>query len=240
MAEQELPHAEEPGAVARPQTEAGPKAARAPTAAPAEEPEGRARRGSFLREVPILVVIALGLAILVKTFLLQAFYIPSASMEPTLEVGDRVLVNKVVYRIGDIDRGHIVVFENPDPGELPDRGLVGGFLNWLGEGLGFAQPEHEDYIKRVIGLPGETLEIRGRTVYIDGRPIAEPYLTPEARAAMADFGPVTVPEDSLFVMGDNRGNSSDSRYGLGFVPTDKVVGKAFVVVWPPSDIGLLS
>jgi signal peptidase I len=195
------------------------------------------RRGRFVGSTPFLVLVALGIAILIKTFLFQAFYIPSESMVPTLEVGNRVFVNKLAYDIGDVGRGDVIVFENPDPAEVPDRGVVGGFLHWLGEGIGVAQPENEDFIKRVIALPGETIEIRDNVVYIDGMRLDEPYLTPEARLHNGDYPPTEVPEGSLFVMGDNRGNSADSRYGLGFVPVDRVVGRAFVVIWPPSDMG---
>jgi signal peptidase I len=158
-------------------------------------------------------------------------------MVPTLEVGDRVFVNKFAYDIGEIGRGDVIVFENPNPAEVPDRGAVGGFLHWLGEGIGFAQPENEDFIKRVIALPGETIEISDNVVYIDGEPLDEPYLTREARQHNGDYPETEVPEGTLFVMGDNRGNSADSRYGLGFVPIDRVVGRAFVVIWPPSDVG---
>jgi len=194
-------------------------------------------RRRFVGSTPFLVLVALGVAILIKTFLVQAFYIPSESMVPTLEIGDRVFVNKFAYDIGDIGRGDVIVFENPNPAELPDRGLVSGLLHWLGEGIGFAQPEKEDFIKRVIALPGETIEIRDNVVYIDGEPLDEPYLAPEVRQYNGDYPATTMPKDSLFVMGDNRGNSADSRYGLGFVPIDRVVGKAFVVIWPPSSLG---
>jgi signal peptidase I len=200
---------------------------------PPEPPEHRGAL-SFLRELPVLVVLAIALAILLKTFVVQAFYIPSGSMEPTLEPGDRVLVNKAFYEPGRFD---VIVFADPDDGRAADRGIVDGFLHWLSEGIGFARPEHEDFIKRVIGLPGEVLEIRNKVVYVDGRPLREPYLTPGARASMGDFGPVTVPEGALFMMGDNRGNSNDSRAGLGFVPVNKVIGRAFVIIWPPSRAG---
>jgi signal peptidase I len=183
------------------------------------------------------VLVAIFVAIVVKSFLVQAFYIPSASMVPTLEVGDRVFVNKLAYDIGDIGRGDVIVFENPNPDAVPDRGLVGGFLHWLGEGIGFAQPENEDFIKRVIALPGETIEIRDDVVYIDGEPLDEPYLTAAARRANGDFAITEIPEGKLFVMGDNRGNSADSRFGLGLVPVDNVLGRAFVVIWPPSHMG---
>jgi len=150
--------------------------------------------------------------------------------------GDRVFVNKFVYDFGDVHRGDVIVFSDPE-GSTVDRGIVGGLLHWLGEGIGVAQPENEDFIKRVIGLPGETLEIHDHTVYIDGKALAEPYLTDAARRANGDFGPIQVPQGKLFVMGDNRGNSLDSRFGLGFVPIDKVIGRAFVIIWPPSDVG---
>src|SRR5262245_15455680 len=200
--------------------------------------EGPIRR--LVGSTPFLIVVALFVAILVKTFVIQAFYIPSESMVPTLEVGDRVFVSKFMFDGGDVARGDVIVFENPNPGEVPDRGAVSGFLHWLGEGIGFAQPENEDFIKRVIALPGETIEIHNHTVFIDGEPLAEPYLTQQAKRSMADFPPHTVPPDQLFVMGDNRGNSADSRFGLGTVPFDKVIGKAFVIIWPPSQIGGLN
>jgi signal peptidase I len=195
------------------------------------------RRRRFVGSTPFLIVVALVVAIVVKTFIVQAFYIPSESMVPTLEVGDRVFVNKLAYRVGDVRRGDVIVFQNPHPGAIAERGVVDGALHWLGEGIGFAQPQDEDFIKRVVGLPGETIEIRDNVVYVDGRRLDEPYLTSEAEQHNGNFPPTRVPGDSLFVMGDNRGNSADSRYGLGFVPLERVIGKAFVIVWPPSDIG---
>lgn len=208
-----------------------------PDLAPAPPSKGRQRAKRFVGSTPFLILVAVVVAIVVKTFLVQAFYIPSASMVPTLEVGDRVFVNKFVYDFGDIDRGDVIVFENPNSAALPDRSIVGGFLHWLGEGIGFAQPEDEDFIKRVIGLPGETIEFRDNVVYVNGEPLDEPYLTEEAKQFNGDGIRFEVPQDSLFVMGDNRGNSADSRYGLGYVPVDKVIGRAFVVIWPPSHMG---
>ena len=198
----------------------------------AEKPRWR-----FVGSFPFLILVALAVAILIKSFLFQAFFIPSPSMEPTLKEGDRVLVNKVSYRVGEVGRQDVIVFVNPGATAGPNRGVIGGFLHWLGEGIGVAQPEKEDYIKRVIGLGGETIEIRDETVFVDGKPVDEPYLTADAKACNREYGPVTVPADALFVMGDNRCNSADSRYGLGFVPADKVIGRAFVVIWPPSDFG---
>lgn len=191
---------------------------------------------TWLRELPVLIVLAFALAIVLKTFVVQAFFIPSGSMEPTLLPGDRVLVSKVLYHP---HRGDIIVFEDPHPGPQPDRSVIGGFVHWLSQGLGLARPADEDFIKRVIGMPGETVQIRDHAVLIDGRPLPEPYLTRDAKLSMGDYGPATVPPDALFVMGDNRGNSNDSRASLGFIPLDRVVGHAFVIMWPPSRLGWL-
>lgn len=195
---------------------------------PAEQEE----RGAFLRELPILLVVALAVAIVLKTFVVQAFFIPSGSMEPTLDPGDRVLVQKVVY---GPDRGDVIVFSDPQGRPGPDRGIIGGFVHWLSSTLGIERPEHEDFIKRVIGLPGETVELRDGRLFVEGVRVHEPYL--KGAVDTRDYGPVRVPEDSLFVLGDNRLNSNDSRFGLGFVPVDKVVGSPFAIVWPPSRAG---
>ncbi len=203
-----------------------------------EPKKGRASRQGFLGflgEIPGLILMAFVLALLIRTFLFQAFYIPSPSMVPTLEVGDRVLVNKIPYYFHDPRRGDIIVFSNPNPQAVPDRGLVGGFFHWLFQGMGFAQPENEDFIKRVIGLPGDVVEGKDGAVYVNGHKLDEPYLTQKTRP----FAAVTVPAGRLFVMGDNRGNSLDSRFGLGYVPLDNVIGKAFITIWPPSRFGLL-
>jgi signal peptidase I len=187
---------------------------------------------SFVREMPLLILIAFVIALVLKTFLVQAFYIPSQSMEHTLMPGDRVLVNKLSYKVGDIHRFNVVVFSNPDPTAVPDRGAVLGFLHWLGEGLGFAQPENEDLIKRVIGLPGDTVEIKDNVVYVNGKALNEPYLPPGARACNGTYPASKVPADHIWVLGDNRCESADSRYGLGMVPEGNVIGRAFVIVWP--------
>jgi len=189
----------------------------------------------FLGELPGLIIMAFVLALLIKTFLVQAFFIPSGSMEPTLVPGDRVLVLKVPYYFGDPDRGDIIVFEDPDPSGVPERGLVSGFFHWMFEGLGVQRPDSEDFIKRVIGTPGDTVSAKDGQVYVNGEAIDEPYLTQPTD----DFAKDTVPEGKLFVMGDNRGNSLDSRFSLGFVPIDKVIGKAEVIIWPPGDLSLI-
>lgn len=238
QAEGQAPPAEETRARPVPEVE-GP-AARAGEKPPAEAKEKEKRGGPlrFFRELPGLIIIAFVLALLIKTFLVQAFFIPSISMDPTLEVGDRVLVNKVVYRLHPPRRGDVIVFENPNPIEEPGRNPFSAFYHWVIEGLGLSAPPDRDFIKRVIGLPGETVEIRDGVVYIDGRALAEPYLP--ARSDMRDFPPTRVPEGTLFVMGDNRLNSNDSRFSLGPVPIDRVVGKAFLIIWPPSRVGGVS
>lgn len=155
---------------------------------------------------------ALLAAFLVKTFLLQAFYIPSPSMAPTLHVNDRVLVNKLSYDLHGVGRGDIVVFRSPQPS--PER----------------------DLIKRVVGLPGDTVEARGGTVRVNQEVLEEPYLEPEVHTT--DFGPVTLEPGDYWVMGDNRPNSSDSRV-FGAIEESDIVGRAFVRVWPLGDFGLL-
>ena len=210
--------------------------ARSEEATPEEAtPKGKSprakKKGSFWKELPVLIILAFVLALIIKTFLVQAFYIPSVSMAPTLEPGDRVLVNKVVYHLHQPRRGDIIVFENPHPAPQQHRNFIVGVFDWVFRGLGFAQSPDEDYIKRVIGLPGETIEGREGHVYINGQQLVEPYLKD---VKTGDFSPVKIPEDEYFVMGDNRGDSNDSRYGLGTIPADRIVGRAFVVIWPPS------
>jgi signal peptidase I len=168
----------------------------------------------------LVLVGALVVALIVKTWLFQAFYIPSGSMEPTLEIGDRVLVNKISYDLTDVDRGDIVVFERPD--------------SW---GAG----EIEDLIKRVVGLPGDTIAVRDGQVFIDGVAIDEDYL-PEGTTTPAffpDSGCVpdcTLGDDEIFVLGDNRSNSDASNH-FGPLPFESVVGRAFIRVWPLGNAG---
>jgi signal peptidase I len=183
---------------------------------------------SFWRELPVLVLVALVIAVVVKTFLFQAFYIPSGSMLETLQINDRVLVNKLSYRFGDVHRGDVVVFDRGNrPPESPPEAL---FRNLL-ESIGIRTPE-ADLIKRVIGLPGETIEIRDNTVYVDGAPLREPYLREGTH--MPDFPAEKVPQGEYFVMGDNRNSSRDSRFD-GPIESEHIVGRAFVIVWPPSN-----
>ena len=202
----------------------------------------------ILREVPALIVIAFVLALLIKSFLLQAFFIPSESMDPTLKVGDRVLVEKVLTHP---HHGWVVVFTNPNPTVAPPehRNWLQAFGHWVLEGFGISTPTDEDFIKRVIALPGETIEERHGKVFVDGVKLDEPYVSPVRDTT--SFGPCRVPADHVFVMGDNRTNSNDSRVNFGqgrpishgecagAISMDSIVGRAFVEVWPPSRIGWL-
>ena len=194
----------------------------------------------FLKELPVLLLIAFVLALLIKTFLVQAFYIPSVSMDPTLKVHDRVLVNKLTYRFHEPRRGDIIVFEDPNAPPV-HRNPVSAFAHWVTDGLGLTTSPDKDFIKRVIGLPGETIEVRHGTVFVDGTPLGpEPYLSPILDTSCCEGRTWHVPPGDLFVMGDNRTDSNDSRGTLGFIPISKVVGRAFVVIWPPSRIHWLT
>ena len=177
-----------------------------------------ARRNAI--EWAVVLVAAVLLALVLRAIVLQAFYIPSPSMEDTLLVQDRVLVNKLSYQFSDVSRGDIVVFSRTD------------------DEIASAGPEQpRDVIKRVIGLSGESVEIREKSVYINGQQLVEPYLDPDI--VMADFGPVSVPDGMVFVMGDNRNLSSDSRSELGPIDEDRIVGRAFVLFWPLNRLGRL-
>ncbi|HEX9763159.1 MAG TPA: signal peptidase I [Acidimicrobiia bacterium] len=183
--------------------------------------------------MPGLLLTALVIAVVIKTFLVQPFWIPSESMVPTLEVNDRVMVNKLSLRFGDPGRGDVVVFRDPASPE-PDESIPEAVIRSILEAVGVRTRGAEDLIKRVIALPGETISIEENRVHVDGVPLAEPYL-PEG-TQMPDFGPVTIGAAEVFVMGDNREFSFDSRR-FGAVPIDDIVGRAFLVIWPTSHFG---
>jgi signal peptidase I len=193
------------------------------------------RAGSFLAELPVLLIVAFVLALLLRSFLVQAFYIPSESMIPTLEIGDRVLVNRLSHRWSAPERGEIVVFSDEASAERnAENPLVAG-LRSLAAGLGLTPPSEEDLIKRIIGLPGETIEIREGVVYVDGQELPEAATSEGGYLSVRDdsfLPPTVVPEDEYFVMGDNRPRSSDSRSLLGTINRDQIIGRAFVLVWP--------
>lgn len=177
-----------------------------------------------IRETIEAIVIALVLALFIRTFVVQAFKIPSGSMEPTLLIGDHLLVNKFIYGI-PIPFTDIKLF----PFKRPGRGDVIVF--------DFPEDPRKDFIKRVIAVEGDTVEIRDKRVYINGKPVEDPHaffaeetILPKGMEQRDNFGPVTVPKDSLFMMGDNRDRSYDSRY-WGFVDIKKVEGKAWIIYW---------
>lgn len=206
-------------------------------------PSGARRVSSFLAELPVLLLVAFVLALLLRSFLVQAFFIPSESMVPTLEIGDRVLVNRLAYRFDDPERGEIVVFSDDEGAERNNANPLAGGLRSLVAGLGLAPPSEQDFIKRVIGLPGETIEIDDGVVLIDGEPLREAPTSEGGYLSVRDgsvMPPRRIPQGEYFVMGDNRPRSSDSRSPLGTVSREQMIGRAFVLVWPFDRAGLLS
>lgn len=221
--------------------DAGELAGREPAPEPDDRETGRSARsggrGSFLRELPVLLLIAFVLAFLLRTFVLQVFYIPSSSMEPTLQIDDRMVVEKITYRFREPERGEIVVFEGETFATgAEERTIATRVVRGFGQFLGVVPASARDFVKRVIGLPGDEILIEGGQVYVNGEPLEEPYVVYDDGS---DYGPVTVPEGHLFFLGDNRPNSSDSRRSLGFVPLDHVVGRSTVIIWPFDHAGSL-
>lgn len=207
-----------------------------PEAGAEPSPGETTTRRSFWREFPVLVVVAFLVALLIKTFLVQAFYIPSESMEPTLGEGDRVLVEKLSYRFGEPERGDVVVFERQlgVPGSEEEVGVLERIGDAVRELFGFPTGSEQDFIKRVVGVGGDAVQGSGGRVFVNGEPIAEPYLAGGTR--IGDFGPIEIPRGTVFVMGDNRTHSDDSR-NFGPIDGSQIVGKGFVLIWPPGDIG---
>lgn len=195
-------------------------------------------RRPFWRELPVLIVIAFVIALAVKTFLVQAFYIPSGSMEPTLEIGDRVLVEKVSYRLGGPSRGDVVVFEREivAPAIEEDEPFWTDIANAFRSLFGFPTGTHQDFIKRVVATEGDRIEGKNGVVYVNGERIDEPYLP--SGTETSPFPPYDVGDDEIFVMGDNRANSDDSR-NFGAIPEDSVIGHAVLLVWPPGSVDTL-
>ncbi len=191
----------------------------------AHDDESRRRGWRQIREWVTVIVVAVVIATLLRTFVVQQYYIAGPSMETTLWGNDRVLVNKLAYRVGDPQRGDVIVF---------DRITTNGDT-----------VQHDDLIKRVIGLSGETVEIRDCQVLIDGTPIVEPWLadvapevSPESNCGTANLDPVQVGENQVFLIGDNRPMSFDSRM-FGPIDRDLIRGKAMLVIWPFDSITLL-
>ena len=165
----------------------------------------------FVKDLLVIFLLALALAIVLKVFVVDSRIIPSGSMEPTVKIGDRILINKFIYHFKDVDRGDIIVFKpNADTGET------------------------KDMLKRVIGLPGETVQVKNNKVYINDKPLTESYIT---AAPNYEFGPITVPEGCVFVLGDNRNNSADAHiWANPYLPIKQIKGEAFCIYWPLNQI----
>lgn len=176
---------------------------------------------------------ALVIAVLIKTFLVQPFWIPSESMLDTIHVNDRVMVNKLAYQLGEPERGDVVVFRDPGEPEI-EESIPEAVIRSVLEAVGIRTRGRDDLIKRVVGLPGETITVSENQVHVNGVVISEPYL--EDDVTMPDAGPFEVGDDEVFVMGDNREFSFDSRR-FGNIQLDALVGRAFVIIWPPSNFG---
>ena len=236
-----------------------------------EQPEEATRgRWSFLTEMVVLFAVALTIALLIKTFVVQPFFIPSGSMENTLLVGDKVLVNKLVYHLRPIDRGDVVVFNGEGSWDPPVAAgsdhrnvavrvyddTIGALLHSIA-GLFGTSPGQTDYIKRVIGVPGDHVVCCNSNgqITVNGVPLSEKsYVYPDAKPSQDPFN-VVIPPGRIWVMGDNRDESADSRlhdcaysdpevtcYPFdrdGTVPENKVIGRAFMIVWPPSRLRIL-
>jgi signal peptidase I len=240
----------------------------------AEEDESKRDKPSALREFALLAVIAITLYYVMLTFVARPYLIPSQSMEPTLHgcpgcVGDRILVDKLSYRFGSPQPGDVVVFKGPPSWNINYKSIRSSntAVRWMQNALsfiGFVPPDENDLVKRVIAVGGQTVECRDDILTVDGKPLKEPYLNPATlgpepavcRYGGSDFGPVTVPPGRLWVMGDNRTQSADSRAhctripadaqksaictvdpASGTVPVSNVIGKARFIVWPPSRWG---
>ncbi|MGH3374917.1 MAG: signal peptidase I [Actinoallomurus sp.] len=222
------------------------------------EDEKPAKKGAFFRELAVLVVLVLVLTALLRGFVFEAYMIPSGSMENTLRIGDKVLVNKVVYRFRPVERGDVIVFDGagsftPEVESVQPSNPVKRVAQTIWQFFGGAPANEEDFIKRVIGVPGDRVECRraagGFAMYVNGARLDERlYLFPHDQPCTREFSgsdAVTVPKGRLWVMGDHRSLSADSREHvddghLGTVPEESVIGRAVAVVWPTGHWASLS
>ncbi len=204
------------------------------------------RKGSVLREFPILVIVALAVSLVIKSFLVQFFYIPSGSMENTLQINDRVAVNKIPFISKNIGRGDVVVFRDP-ANWLPEpyANTQSHIIEKIKEGLVLVgvlpNPAKQYLVKRVIGVAGDTIVAKDGVVKINGKTAEEPYIFAGNKPSELDFN-ITVPEGKIWVMGDHRAASADSRYhqddvNNGFVPVSKVTGRVVGIIWPFKNAG---
>jgi signal peptidase I len=204
----------------------------------------RSRRRSASKKGGVfefLVILLVSFALVfgfVRPFIVEAFFIPSESMVPTLRVGDRVLVNKFIYRFTEPERGDIVVFKSVEGGRLPpEENLIERITGLFRNDDGGTKPPRADLIKRVVGVPGEEISVRGGRLFVNGEPQREPYVN-KKYPDESFSAPTTVPRGHVFVMGDNRINSQDSRV-YGPVPKRNIEGEAFLRFWPLDRIGPL-
>ena len=207
------------------------------------------RKGSLLRELPILVILALLVSLLIKSFLVQFFYIPSGSMENTLQIRDRVAVNRIPFIGDNVSRGDVIVFRDP-AGWLPEADSDSGnrVTNAIREGLVIVgvvpNPAKQYLVKRVIGVAGDKVVAKDEVLTINGKPTKEPYIFSGNTPSDTDFN-ITVPEGKVWVMGDHRGASADSRFhqddvNNGMVPVEKITGRVVATIWPFERVGFIS
>ena len=207
------------------------------------------RKGSLLRELPILIALALIVSLLIKSFLVQFFFIPSGSMENTLQIKDRVAVNRIPFIGNNIERGDVIVFRDP-AGWLPDASQQSGnrVMSAIRDGLVLVgvipNPAKQYLVKRVIGVAGDQVIAKDSVLTINGEETYEPYIFTGNSPSDTDFN-VTVPEGKVWVMGDHRGASGDSRVhqddiNNGMVPVDKITGKAVAIIWPLNRIDVIA
>ena len=208
------------------------------------------RKGSVLREFPILVIVALAVSLVIKTFIVQFFFIPSGSMENTLQIQDRVAVNKIPFVSRNISRGDVVVFRDPanwlpEPFTAGENKVMAKIRTGL-ETVGvLPNPAKQYLVKRVIGVAGDHVICcaKGGKLTINGKSTDEPYIFAGNKPSEMEFN-VTVPEGKIWVMGDHRGSSADSRYhqedvNHGFVPVSKVTGRVYAIIWPLKNLALV-
>ena len=205
-----------------------------PSGRPRPEPSEKSKKNrSFWAELPGLLLTALAIAVIIKTFLVQPFWIPSESMLDTIHVNDRVMVNKLAFQLGEPERGDVVVFRDPAEPDI-EESIPEAVIRSVLEAVGIRTRGSEDLIKRIVGLPGETITISDNTVHVDGVALAEPYLDNDV--TMPEAGPFEVGAEEVFVMGDNREFSFDSRR-FGNIEMENLIGRAFVIIWPISNFG---
>ena len=209
------------------------------------------RKGSVLREFPILVIVALAVSLLIKTLLVQFFFIPSGSMENTLQIQDRVAVNKVPFISKNINRGDVVVFRDPanwlpEPFSSGENRIVAKIKEGLVLVGVLPNPTKQYLVKRVIGVAGDRVICCSKSgkLKVNGKEATEPYIFAGNKVSEMVFN-ITVPEDKIWVMGDHRSASADSRYhqddvNNGFVPVSRITGRAYAIIWPIKNIGIIS